>query len=73
MKNLKAEMAKCGVTVEAIAEVLKIHRNSASNKINGKSSFTIEEAFEIKIVFFPTLSLDYLFANSTDQHEAKIG
>mgnify|MGYP000355716433 FL=1 len=56
MKNLKAEMAKCGVTVEAIAEVLKIHRNSASNKINGKSSFTIEEAFEIKTVFFPTLS-----------------
>ena len=73
MKNLKAEMAKCGVTVEAIAEVLKIHRNSASNKINGKSSFTIEEAFEIKTVFFPTLSLDYLFANSADQHEAKTG
>lgn len=73
MKNLKAEMARYGVTAAAIAKVLKIHRNSASNKINGKSSFTIEEAIEIRTVFFPTLSLDYLFANSADRHEAKTG
>ena len=64
MKNLKAEMAKADITVEAIAEALGIHRNSASNKINGKSKFTIKEAFEIKTMFFPTLSLDYLFGDA---------
>lgn len=33
--NLKGEMAKNGITIEAIAKLLGIHRNSAANKING--------------------------------------
>lgn len=52
MKNLKAEMAKCGVTVEAIAEVLKIHRNSASNKINGKAVLLLKKLLKLKQSFF---------------------
>lgn len=71
MKNLKAEMAKANITVENIAEALGIHRNSASNKINGKSNFTIQEAFEIKTMFFPTLSLDYLFGDAKQEASAK--
>lgn len=71
MKNLKAEMAKANITVEAIAEALGIHRNSASNKINGKSKFTIKEAFEIKTIFFPTLSLDYLFGDTKQEAGTK--
>ena len=59
--NLKGEMAKRSVKVEDIANVLQIHRNSASNKINGDTSFSIDEAVKDKEAFFPELSLKFLF------------
>lgn len=62
--NLKGEMAKRNIKVEDIANELKIHRNSASNKINGDTSFSIEEAVKIKDTYFPDLSLKYLFEKS---------
>lgn len=62
--NLKGEMAKRNIRVEDIANELKIHRNSASNKINGDTSFSIEEAVKIKDKYFPDLSLKYLFEKS---------
>lgn len=62
--NLKGEMAKRNIKVEDIANELNIHRNSASNKINGDTSFSIEEAVKIKDAYFPDLSLKYLFAKS---------
>ena len=37
------------------------HRNSASNKINGDTSFSIDEAVKVKEAFFPELSLKFLF------------
>ena len=51
-KNLKVEMAREGVTVEAISKMLNMHRNSVSNKINGKSRFTVDEAKLVKETFF---------------------
>lgn len=59
--NLKGEMAKKSIKVEDIAKVLQIHRNSASNKINGDTSFSIDEAVKVKEAFFPELSLKFLF------------
>lgn len=59
--NLKGEMAKKNVTIEEIAKLLGIHRNSAANKINGETSFSIDEAFKIHNEFFPKLSMEYLF------------
>jgi Plasmid maintenance system antidote protein len=58
--NLKGEMAKRSIKVEDIAHVLQIHRNSASNKINGDTSFSIDEAVKVKEAFFPELSLKFL-------------
>ena len=49
--NLKGEMAKRSIKVEDIAHVLQIHRNSASNKINGDTSFSIDEAVKVKEAF----------------------
>ena len=46
--NLKGEMAKKDITIEEISKLLKIHRNSVANKLNGDSAFTIDEAFEIQ-------------------------
>lgn len=59
--NLKAEMGRSDITIEAISELLKIHRNSVANKVNGRSRFTVDEAKMIKEAFFPELSIDYLF------------
>ena len=60
-KNLKAEMGRDKVTIESISELLQIHRNSVANKLNGKTTFSIEEAKAIKTAFFPDYTLDYLF------------
>lgn len=60
--NLKAEMARRGVKQIEIAEFLNVREATISDKINGKSTFDIDEAFKIKLAFFPDLSLDYLFS-----------
>lgn len=60
--NLKAEMARKNVTIEEISDLLKIHRNSVSNKLNGKSKFSIDEAFSVQRAFFPDMETQYLFA-----------
>lgn len=59
--NLKGEMAKKGITIEKMSRLLGIHRNSTANKLNGDSSFTIEEAIKVQKEYFPELSLEYLF------------
>lgn len=59
--NLKAEMGRRDVTIEAIASRLGIHRNSVSYKLNKEGSFSIEEADIIQKVFFPEVPLTVLF------------
>lgn len=59
--NLRGEMAKRKVSIENIAEFLGIHRNSVANKLNGDSSFSIDESVKIQERFFPDLELKYLF------------
>lgn len=59
--NLIGEMAKRHITNEDISKLLGIHRNSVANKLNGKSKFTVQEAFEIQKALFSDLSIIYLF------------
>lgn len=59
--NLKKEMAGADVTIEAVAAVLGVHRNTVSNKIDGNTKFTVDEAFKIRNAFFPTMGIEYLF------------
>lgn len=67
--NLKAELARKGVSMEEVSKALEIHRNSVANKINGDTPFTVEEAFKIQKKYFPKLSLDYLFATDVTDKE----
>ncbi|MEE1085783.1 MAG: hypothetical protein U0L05_01215 [Schaedlerella sp.] len=39
MLNLKGEMANRRVSIENLANLLGIHRNSAANKVNGTVDF----------------------------------
>ena len=59
--NLRGEMAKRKILIENIASLLKIHRNSVTNKLNGDSAFTIDESLKIQETYFPDLELKYLF------------
>lgn len=59
--NLKAEMAKKGITIEAIAKTLGLHRNSVAYKLNKGGSFSIEESMKIHKVYFTGVPIDYLF------------
>ena len=68
--NLIGEMAKRHITKEDISKLLGIHRNSVSNKLNGKSKFTVQEAFEIQRALFNDLSISYLFDTQTQEPAA---
>ncbi|MGN0352431.1 MAG: transcriptional regulator [Roseburia sp.] len=59
--TLKGEMAKKDITIEAVSQLLCIHRNSVANKLKGESSFSIEEATQIRDAFFPKMELEKLF------------
>jgi plasmid maintenance system antidote protein VapI len=59
--NLMTEMNRLGITNENIADELHIHRNSVSNKINGDTPLTLEEAKIIREKFFPYADFQYLF------------
>lgn len=59
--NLRAEMARKGIKVKDLAELLGVRRTTVSDKINGKYRFYYDEAKKIKETFFPDLDLEYLF------------
>lgn len=60
--NLKAEMARNNVEIQAIMDVTGKSRAAVSNNLNGRGSFSIGEAIKIKNCLFPTFTIDYLFA-----------
>ena len=59
--NLKRELTSKGITIEELADLLKLHRNTVKNKLNGISSFSIEEAEKIQSIIFPQFTMRYLF------------
>lgn len=59
--NLKAEMAKKGITIDALARLLGVHRNTIQNKLDGDSEFTIGQAEVISETMFPEFTIKYLF------------
>lgn len=53
-------MSKNKVSIIDISKELNLRRETISNKIKGKSKFTIEEITKIRDKFFPEISLDKL-------------
>ena len=64
--NLRKEMAGANVTVEKIAQLLGVHRNTVSNKIDGETKFTVDEAFKIHDTYFPDIGIEHLFKESSE-------
>lgn len=65
--NLRTAMVHKGITIEAIARLLNVHRNTIQNKLDGETDFTIEQAFTITEVMFPEYKLAYLFRREDER------
>ena len=70
--NLKGELAKNGITNTRVADVLGVHVNTVANKLDGASTFSVDEAFKIKSALLPYCDIGYLFARPLrpDDHTA---
>lgn len=58
--TLIGEMAKENVTIESMAGLLNLHRNTVSYKIN-EGTFNVEEAYKVRDKFFPGWKIEDLF------------
>ncbi|HHX63135.1 MAG TPA: hypothetical protein GX707_20855 [Epulopiscium sp.] len=65
--NLRAEMARKNIKNTDIAKELTVTYDSISNKNRGKTEYSLSEVLKIRNVFFPGMSLDYLFASEEIQ------
>lgn len=59
--NLRAEMARLGMTTEDVAKKIGKSREWLENRLNGKCSLPIDMAFAIGDRCFPGVKFDYLF------------
>ena len=50
-QNIRAEMARYRITIEQLAGLLGISGVSVSNKLNGKTSWTLAEAKRLVDIF----------------------
>ena len=65
-RNLRAEMARNGISRKQVGEVAGLGQSSISYRFNGKNDFLVGELVKIRDTFFPNFSLDYL-AGLTDE------
>lgn len=65
--NLKAEIARKGISRKELATVIGCTEGTLSMKINEKSSFTIPEALAIKRYLNVDCTLEELFESDVDK------
>lgn len=63
--NLRAEMARKGITNEMIAKAIGRNEGTTSAKLNHFDRLKLIECFKIRDLYFPTETIDYLFATET--------
>jgi lambda repressor-like predicted transcriptional regulator len=60
-ENLKAEMARKGITIMDISRDLDFVYETLRNKFNGKTDWLRSEMIMIRDKYFPDKTLEYLF------------
>lgn len=65
--NLKMLMALKGVTIEDLAKLLGVHRNTIANKLDGESEFSFDQAIMIHDRYFSEYRIKYVFARLTQE------
>ena len=72
-QNLKAELTREGVSQAQVAAYLGMSTNNFNLKMNGRVPFTVPEITEIREVFVPEATLDYLLEFEPVLIDAKAG
>lgn len=62
--NLRAEMSRKNIGILDMAKGLGCNRDTLARKLSQKSPLNLDEAFAIQQLFFPSLDVEYLFAES---------
>lgn len=65
--NVRAEMARQGITLSVLAEKMEMGLTALSNRMNGKVPFTYDEAIEMKEILCPNFSLEYLMEKREEE------
>ncbi len=71
LANLRAEMVRNGVPPKKIAEFLNVRYQTVIDKLNGKYTFSFDDALAIKKEFFPDKELEYLFEKNKEELSKK--
>ena len=66
-RNLEAEMAREGIDRKDLANLLNVRYATIIDKLKGRFSFTLDEAFIIKNNYFSELSFEYLFETGEEK------
>lgn len=61
LRNLEKVRKEKGVSLVDIADLLKVRYQTVSDKIKGRSDFSVREAILIQETFFPEYELKFLF------------
>lgn len=69
-KNLRAEMARKGITMVDISNFLNVRYATVNDKVNGKYRFYYDEALKIKRHFFPECNIEYLFECTDSENQS---
>lgn len=59
--NLRAEMARAGMTICSLSGALGMDRNRLSRKLSGRTSLSLEEAISIRDAICSRMSVEELF------------
>lgn len=70
-QNLRSAMAGKGITIDQMADLLHVHRNTISNKLDGESEFTFGQANKIADCLFPEYRPSFLFRRFEKRQERK--
>lgn len=70
MRNLRAEMARYGVSNTTLQSIMGCSHQTVVNKLNETTEFTIDEAFRIRDELFPGMRLEYLFQRDNVRTES---
>lgn len=65
-RNVKAEMARQGMTLGMLADRLELTLTTVSDKLNGKYPITFNQAKQIKSILGVDMPLEELFEEYTE-------
>lgn len=69
-KTLRLLMASKCISIDAIARLLGVHRNTVTSKLDGESDFSFDQAMLIASTLFPEYKPGYIFQRSDDDKPA---